>query len=164
MIKHKFVKNNKFEIFGNLGWEEFDGLFITESDNSIKVYEILTKDKWIECTEDHILYIDNKQIRAKDIKINNKIQTIDGPENVVKINIKYVKKVYNIVNTKSHKIFTNGILNHNCDEFAFVPQSQCLDGDGLIEIQNDLGEIEKITLREFYNKITNFKENPTKWS
>ena len=134
-------------------WENFDGIFITESDDLIEVYYILTeKNKWIECTEDHILYIDDKQIRAKDIKINDKIQTIDGNESVIKINIEYVKKVYNIVNTNSHKIFTNGILNHNCDEFAFVPQSQCLDGNGLIEIQDDEEKYEKITLKEFYEK------------
>ena len=153
-MKQDFFKNTKYEIFGKNGWEDFDGVVVTYNDN-IKILHIITdKHKWIKCTSNHKLYdINDVEIESQYLKINDYIQTIDGLEKITKIDILYVDTVYDIVNSDSHQIFTNGIKNHQCDEFAFVPKNQCLIGDtSFVEIEKD-GIIQQISLEDLYKMI-----------
>lgn len=119
------LKNGKYEIWGSDGWEDFDGLLITE-EQDIKVRKFKTSgNKWIECTESHRLYNKlDKEVTAGSLSLGDHIQTENGLDTIIEIKERTVDIVYDVWNSKTHKIYTNGIKNHQCDEFSFVPQGQ----------------------------------------
>lgn len=157
LTKRTFIENKKgLKIKGFNIFEDFDGLLVTEFDKPIKVLNIKFKSGlWIECTEDHAIYTSkNKYVLAKDIIIGDIVLGINGTEIVSEIEVQMTNKIYNVVRVTNHRFYVNGILTHNCDEFAFVPQNQCLAGDGIIHIRDN--NIEKtITLEELYEKFIN---------
>lgn len=122
-MNQEFVNNDRYEIQGENGWENFDGVVVTEDDD-IQVLKIETVNSgWIECTENHKLYSLGKEILAKDIRVGVEIDTVNGYSKVTSISRHKTDIVYDIYNSDSHKVYTNQILNHQCDEFAFVEPS-----------------------------------------
>ena len=124
-MKQILLKNSKYEILGSGGWENFEGLLITKKEN-IKVRKFKTSSgKWIECTDAHRLYNEkDEELTSDKLLLGMFIQTCDGTEEIVEIEDRFVNIVYDIFKSDSHKIFTNGIKNHQCDEFSFVPPGQ----------------------------------------
>lgn len=86
--------------------------------------EIITESgKWIKCTKGHILYDKGGKIDASKLTLKSYIKTIDGYEKISIINKLESSIVYDIIGTKSGNTLTNGIISHNCDEFAHVPKN-----------------------------------------
>lgn len=119
----EFVENNRYKIHGENGWEEFDGVVVTQ-DAEIEIFEIiLCNGDWIKCTGDHILYSGDNEIPTKNVVVGCIIDTCSGSSHIKTINKSLSNIVYDIVNSDSHKVYTNNIKNHQCDEFAFVEPS-----------------------------------------
>jgi hypothetical protein len=110
------IKNNKYEILTPDGWSDFKGIR-----QILKTYWVIltfSNNAIIKCTEDHPFNINNKIILAKNIKINDKINSQDNNEVFIK-KIEYFEKeklAYDIVEVeKQHLFYANGIETHNCD-------------------------------------------------
>jgi hypothetical protein len=68
----------------------------------------------------------NEKISVEDLKVGDKIDTIDGPVEIESIREAGASAVFDIIDVDhhSHKFYVNGdIVTHNCDEFAFVRPS-----------------------------------------
>ena len=123
-MKQEFIENNRYEIYGANGWEDFDGVII--NDGVYTIHEIMTKTASIKCTDKHKIVSENELTEAYNIKVGDMIMLENGIEEPVisnKIINHDITRVYDIFNSESHKVYINGILTSNCDEFAFVEPS-----------------------------------------
>lgn len=119
-MSQEFISNDRYEIWGYNGWEDFDGMVINHGD--FDILNITTKTSSIKCTPNHKIYItDDIYIKAGNLSIGDNI-IIDGDvDEVVSMEIQPNTNVtYDIFNSDSHKVYINKILTSNCDEFAFV--------------------------------------------
>lgn len=91
---------------------------INKSHKTIKFqkYEIKTKNRNLFSADDHIIFNENNNaIFVKDIRVGDRIKTIDGIEEIIETGI-YSEEVnmYDItVDSKEHSFYSNGILSHN---------------------------------------------------
>jgi intein/homing endonuclease len=119
-MKHYKANINKLKILTPSGYQHFDGIAYM---GDKKIYRIeLENDKWIECTDDHKIYIsDNECIEAKSLKINDEILTLDGLFEVK--NAYYtgrVESVYDIIGVSGgNRFYGNDILVSNCKFIAY---------------------------------------------
>lgn len=114
-----FIKNKKFKIKTPNGWEPFHGLFIDKHKKQ-GIY-IKTVNKSIKVSNYHLIQLPNKLfIQARFLTIGQYILTESGPEQIIELEQICLEKSYEIIKTDSGEVITNGIYNHNCDEFAFV--------------------------------------------
>lgn len=122
-MEQHFIKNSKYEILGNNGWEDFDGI-IKNYDTSFEMLSITTDtNKNITCTTDHKIISHENKIEAQHLNIGDMIDTVDGHETILSIDkILDRSETYDIFNSSSHKIFCNNIKVCQCDEFAFLPK------------------------------------------
>ncbi len=121
-MKQNLVKNDRYEILGENGWENFNGV-IKNYEGNFEVYKLTVNNKIdITCTPEHKFCLSNESIvELKNLKVGDIIKTLNG--NLPITNIKKEKNrntVYNIYNSDSHHIYTNALMNCQCDEFAFV--------------------------------------------
>lgn len=119
-----FVENTNYEILTPSGWKSFRGINLI--DKKI-VFRITFKNgKIVDATADHYFFVDNKKIKLKNLKVNDLIDTTDGPQQIQCIVEKSSTTVYDIVEVDDpeHKFIVNkNIITKNCDEFAFVRNS-----------------------------------------
>jgi hypothetical protein len=122
LYSNKKNKEHNAQILTKDGFQDFDGiqcngfrsdiLKITFGDNTS-----------IKCTSDHRFLLDysNEYIEAyllhEGVSLSGKI--------IVTIEESEPELVYDAINVKNgNNYVTNGIISHNCDEFAFLPASQ----------------------------------------
>lgn len=113
----KFTESFKvsdWEIETEDGWKD-----ITHFHKTIKydVWELQTTNHTLKCADDHIVMVDGFNERfVKDLKINDLVMTNTGLEKVVLVRKLSVdpEEMYDLtVNSKTHTLYTNGILSHN---------------------------------------------------
>jgi hypothetical protein len=120
-----FIPNHRYEILGENGWEDFEGIILTEDANKESVVITTDSNLFIECTIDHKLYRDSGEpIVASKIEIGDKLRTVCGCESVKDVRRSFLLNTYDIFNSDSHKFFANKVLSSNCDEFAFVHRNK----------------------------------------
>lgn len=115
-----FKENNKYEILTPNGFKNFKGMTIT-TDIS---YLIKTNKQEIISGENHPFFINNVLIKCKDLKINDRLDTVDDSEEFI-VEIKKIEnnELFDIIEVDNldHKFILNEkIITKNCDEFAFV--------------------------------------------
>lgn len=114
-MENKFIDKvdiDDLEVLTPDGWQSFDGIYKTVP---YQIYKItLENDLYIECADDHILMNDDIQIFAKNLTINDYIDTIDGKKRIKSI-IKTSKyeNMYDLSNVEGSLYFTNNIVSHN---------------------------------------------------
>jgi len=109
------MKNNhKYEILTPMGFSKFNGITKVQKD---KYIEIIIPNNSIKCSFDHRFIVDNKEIYAIDLKINDTLDTIDGKDIITNIIIHNdLIDLYDILNVNHNNIFyANDIITHNCD-------------------------------------------------
>jgi hypothetical protein len=125
------------------GFEKFKGIGVTKP---LQVIKIKTNKFEIKASKEHILFTpDGKEILVKNLKLNDKIITINGIETIKEIHYtNEYEEMYDILDVSNEKYFTNGILSHNC--------GKCVDGESLITIRNkETGKIEEVKIEDLYN-------------
>ena len=122
-----FIENKKrLKIKTKYGWEAFKGMTSSTRDEFIK---IVSKNTNITVTPLHMIEVRNCHgithfKEAKLIKVGDILVTDIGHDVVEEVShINQTKIAYDIVSTRSHTIFANGISVHQCDEFAHVKPS-----------------------------------------
>lgn len=114
-----FIHNKNFKIKTPSGWESFQGIYV-DTHNKQGVI-IKTKNHSITVSTNHLIQLYNKVfIQARFLTLGHIILTESGPEQVLELEQTILEKSYEIIKTQSGEVITNGIYNHNCDEFAFV--------------------------------------------
>jgi hypothetical protein len=114
----KFIETitstDDWEILTDTGYES-----IETSNKTIPydVWKIETSNHELECADDHIVFLnDGKEIFAKDLQIDDIIQTESGDEKIISVNsLGFEETMYDLQLPKgtNHRYYTNGILSHN---------------------------------------------------
>lgn len=119
----EYYENTTFEVLTDTGYQDFKGLLVTDTSNTVKI--ITTKTE-IECTSDHkIYYCEDSYKLAKDFAVGDTIMCEYGIDSVVEV-VFCDKKVdvYDLLHVSNgHRYYSSLVLNGNCvylDEFAWV--------------------------------------------
>lgn len=103
MATQSIIKNNRFEVLTENGWQDFEGLVITHNVETIQL------DKHnLTCTRSH------------KVKLNDVFVSAETLEHTTSI----IQDVYDLINVSNgNHYITNEITSHNClyiDEAAFI--------------------------------------------
>lgn len=104
-------KNYDFEVLTPFGWSEFSHIKKTTTQSVVKItFDDLST---LECTENHLLKIDNKFVEAQWMAAGYSLN-----DKVIK-SVDFINKeiqVYDLVNVeKQNQYYTNGVVSHNCE-------------------------------------------------
>ena len=76
-------KVNNISVWTDTGWKPVRKVFKTIK---FKIYELKTSNYTLKCADNHIVFkSDLSEVFVKDLKVGDKIKTINGDENVVSI-------------------------------------------------------------------------------
>lgn len=138
-VNRKFVDSldlQNLEIETDTGWHPISKIMKTVP---YQVWEIETKSGLkLECADDHIVFDERfSEQFVKNIKLNDKIQTINGADPVIKVKTRdYQESMFDItVDSADHRYYTNGILSHNTTILNAL--SYALYGNALTNIKKD---------------------------
>jgi|SaaInlStandDraft_4_1057021.scaffolds.fasta_scaffold34405_2 hypothetical protein len=112
---------NEWEVLTPEGWKDFSGIVEYE-----KTVITIKFDNGIELTGslEHRVMTDDGMCELQNLEYGSTVKT-DGRLVIVieKSKPKQSQKVYDLVEVDStdHQYYTNGIVSHNCDEIAFIP-------------------------------------------
>ena len=116
-VDRKFIESfnvDDYEVLTDSGWVD-----IKSSNKTIEydIWKIKTTSHELMCADTHIVFDENmKEVFVKDLKVNSKIQTESGLEEVISIeNLNTSDNMYDVElsDDSNHRYFTNGILSHN---------------------------------------------------
>lgn len=116
-----YASNNEYEILTPNGWEDFEGIFLNQGANKSAKKLCFSDGTYIIATDEHRFFKDSLEVKAVDCKIGDKVDSINGPIEIIDIINELLEDTYEIFNATNHVIVANKIHSHQCDEFAFVP-------------------------------------------
>ena len=115
--KEKIIETfdvSDYEILTDTGWEEITNIHKTIP---FDIWYLKAGDFYLECADEHIIINDLwEQVFVQDLKVGDKIQTLDGIQIVSEIykTTKPAEHMYDVtVNSLNHTFYSNGILSHN---------------------------------------------------
>ena len=105
---------SNIDVWTDSGWQPASHIHITKP---FDIWKIKTPSgKFLECADEHLVFDKNyKQICVDKLRVDDIIQTIDGPEKIVSIEKSNTKVcMFDMtVDHPDHRYYTNGILSHN---------------------------------------------------
>jgi hypothetical protein len=120
-----FKKNiNCYKVSTPNGYKMFSGISYM-GDKPI-YYCKFEDDLWLECTENHKIYISDTEYKTVDeLQVEDYILTSIGRKKLLeKFNTNTIQKVYDLIEVEDgHRYYTNGILSSNC---SFVTADETL--------------------------------------
>lgn len=119
-VETNYKNNSKYLIKTINGWENFNGIIKTENANKKAIKITTENNKQIITTIDHTLFSNDNKIQSKNLSVGDLLDTIDGPEKIIKLEDTTIQNTYDIHNSDSHTILGNSIKSSNCDELSFV--------------------------------------------
>ena len=161
---NKFIEqfnSNDWEVETPSGWQDFSGIAKTiEYDEWIVTTEF---GKFLICADKHI-FIDKNwdQIFCEDLKVGDEIQTSDGIEKILSVEItKNKSNMYDLVDVGGGNIYyTNGIVSHNTTTVVSYLLHYILFNDNV-----NVGILanKATTSREILGRLQLSYENLPKW-
>ena len=113
----KFVSSKNISDYEILTDDGFKDVIALHKTIEYDVYNLVLDNKELKCADFHIVFLDNdEQIFIKDLNIGDKIKTIDGIQEVLRVEkLDYKKSMWDfeLGEKDSVKYYTNGILSHN---------------------------------------------------
>jgi len=107
----KIYDVDDYEVFTDNGWKDIEKVCKTIPYN---VYEVKLEDgKFIKAADDHIVFSENKNFFVKNLKISQKVDTVDGNSKILSIENKNVKENMYDLQVEGKRYYSNGILSHN---------------------------------------------------
>jgi len=119
-MNQSFAPNTEYEILTPNGWEDFEGIFLNENANKDSRKITFDDNSFVIATLDHRFYINNSEVKVKDLVLGNKLDSEDNSKIIVSLEDVELEDTYEIFNAENHVILANKINSHQCDEFAFV--------------------------------------------
>lgn len=116
-----FAENTDYEILTPSGWKNFRG--ITTTSNKVTFRITLDDGNIVDATSAHCFFVNNKKVKLKELKVNDYIDTLNGPQCIQSIIENKSTTVYDVieVDDAEHKFIVNKcLITKNCDEFAYV--------------------------------------------
>ena len=111
------INNSLYEILTPTGFQDFDGLKITEKNKSLKIY--FHDYSSVQCSFEHrFIDINGNEIYANQLDVGMKlISSADNFKMVCYVELVIENnKFYDLFNVSNgHVYFTNDVLSHNCD-------------------------------------------------
>ena len=122
-MNQNYASNINYEILTPNGWEDFEGIIFNENVNkhSRKIY--FNDSSFIIATNDHRFFSNKKEVKVVNLKIGDMLDSFDDCKKIIKIEEIILENTYEIFNAENHVIIANNINSHQCDEFAFVPET-----------------------------------------
>lgn len=151
----KFINSKKitdYEILTDNGFKDVVALHKTIN---YEVFNLILTDKELKCADFHIVFLeDDSTIFVKDLNIGDKIKTIDGPQEVLRIeNLGYDIEMWDFeLSDDNCKYYTNGILSHNTYYLRYL--LQCLSKTKKKVLYFPPSMVESVTDPAFFNFIT----------
>ena len=87
------------------------------------VYNLVLENKELKCADFHIVFLENnEEIFIKNLNIGDKIKTVDGIQEVLRIEkCDYQKEMWDFELSENNcKYYTNGILSHNTTYIRYI--------------------------------------------
>lgn len=116
--------NNKYKVLTPTGYKHFDGVHLVGKRRVIRLY--FDGGQYVDCTHDHRLIIDGKEVFVKDLSVGDYVDCKGGKRakiTIISANMKEVD-VYDLINVEGGRIFyANGLASHNCE---FVSSDETL--------------------------------------
>ncbi|MEG1363895.1 MAG: terminase family protein, partial [Clostridia bacterium] len=147
------TQNTKdLEVLTDTGYSKVTEIHKTQP---YRVYELeLETGKKLECADNHIVFLEHlKEVFVKDLKLGDKIITIDGIDTVKNIYKRpYKLCMYDIsLDDINHRYYSNGILSHNTTTtVAFLAWYLCFHVDRNCAVMANKQD----TAIEIMNKLT----------
>lgn len=123
-----FAENNDYEILTPTGWQDFRGLTRVEGKQTFRI--TIQDGNFVEATAGHNFSVNGKKVTVSNLKVNDFIDTVTGPQMITSIEPLGNATVYDVieVNDTKHQFIVNvSFLSFNCDEFSFLRPSIALE-------------------------------------
>lgn len=126
----------KLSVLTRFGFKTIEFASVTSFDSDI--IRVTTKNKMIETSPDHLLFVNNKWTQVKFIKKGDVLSTDSGDELVESTHILNFKEdLYDLQVSEVHEFYANGIVSHNSSMIDAL--SFCLYGKPYRKVKiNDL--------------------------
>lgn len=136
--------NNRYLIKTQNGFQKFLGVKKSDEHNGLRI--VFDDGSEIKCTLTHRIQASDGFVFAKNIKVQD---VISGK--TVKSIEPFYGDFFDPVEVENGNTYTcNEIEHHNC---SIICVDECISGDSIITIRNKTtGEIENITVKEFYER------------
>lgn len=112
----KFISSKKISDYEILTDEGFKDVIALHKTIPYDVYNLVLENKELKCADFHIVFSETgENIFVKDLNIGDKINTVDGIQEVLRIeNLGYQEEMWDFeLGQNNCKYYTNGILSHN---------------------------------------------------
>jgi len=111
----------EWEVLTPDGYKDFSG--IVELEKETLTVSFRDGSKLIGSLTHRVLLKNNQMIELQNLMVGDTLIGQYGTVIIQAINNNPIQKVYDLVEVQSngHQYFTNGIVSHNCDEMAFIP-------------------------------------------
>ena len=108
------IKLNNVKILTDTGYQNLSALMISKP---FEIYTIELENGYkLDCADEHMVFDKSfNEIFVQDLQIGDYIQTDQGLQKVISLNISKTKisMCDTTVNDKNHRFYSNGILSHN---------------------------------------------------
>lgn len=115
------VYNNiQYEVLTDTGWSDFSGVKIDETESFTKIKFVDGSN--LKCTSEHrVMRSSGDWVDAKCILSGDFVKSDIGDLEVMSLELVEGGMTYDLIGVeKNSRYYTNGILSHNCDEFAHL--------------------------------------------
>ncbi len=121
----KFIESfsvDEWQVETDSGWDDIQGIGMTIPFQKWKI--VLENDLFLECADDHILFILNdelnyQEVYTKDLNVGDYIFTKYGYKKIIEIEITDdYENMYDLQVSNNNRYFTNDILSHNSQILA----------------------------------------------
>lgn len=112
----KFINSKKITDYEILTDDGFKDVIALHQTVDYTVFNLILQNKELKCADNHIVFLENNdEVFVKDLKKGDKVKTIDGIEEVLRIEKEDFKKpMWDFeLGQDNVKYYTNGILSHN---------------------------------------------------
>ena len=164
------IKLNNVKILTDTGYQNLSALMISKP---FKIYTIELENGYkLDCADEHMVFDKSfNEIFVQDLKIGDYIQTDQGLQKVIALNISKTKisMCDTTVNDKNHRFYSNGILSHNSTTTGIAILHEILfntDKTGLILSKSGPAGIDLLSkVKDMYlNLPYHLKAGTMKWN
>lgn len=111
------ILDGLIEVKSDTGWVDVNEVHKTIQ---YKIWNLKTESFSLDCADNHIVFVDGREVFVKDLVVGDVIDTENGPETVTDVvETDDSEHMYDLgVSHPNHRYYTNGVLSHNTQTTA----------------------------------------------